>query len=566
MRMKGGCFSAVGKVVNSEPKEENIQKSAKSRRKWFRKKKRAISNTIQPETSATITAVPPVPILPQVVPPTELPKLSTVDKEDVKHAHTSTIVEPMKLSGVDKELTKHAYNVSLSIDKAVEIVVAAAPAAIEAECVTTADPIVDKPNEEMAATKTQTSFKGYKLSTKSKKRWFKKKRRAVSNKQQDDTAPTTTTVPPSPILPSVELPKLSGVDGEHGNHVPTTHILEPAKLSVEDNEASKHAHTKFTIEAAKLSGVDKEDSKHDYMTPVVEPVKLSGVDKGDSKHDNMTPIVEPVKLSGVDKGDIKHAYTTPIVESVPLSDVEKGETKQAYMTPVVEPVKSSEVVKEDSGHVLPSFIETAKPSGLDKENSKHADTNHIAEPKKLSGVGKEHSKYTHTTPIIEPKKLSEVSVVDNRNSKRVIPARNVEQVKVSRVDTVDEKNGYGVVHATTKAAEAVVSAAQTAVEVVRLSIAGRFADNSKEEMAAIKIQTAYRGYLARRRLRAIRGLMMLKSVMKIHAVKLQGSNTRRSMQRLAGMQSLFCEGRLSNSKGECGSSKIRKSKPWNLGN
>lgn len=49
--------------------------------------------------------------------------------------------------------------------------------------------------------------------------------------------------------------------------------------------------------------------------------------------------------------------------------------------------------------------------------------------------------------------------------------------------------------ATAVAAEAAVAAAQAAAEVVRLTAAGRYPGKSKEEIAAIKIQTAFRGYL-----------------------------------------------------------------------
>lgn len=49
--------------------------------------------------------------------------------------------------------------------------------------------------------------------------------------------------------------------------------------------------------------------------------------------------------------------------------------------------------------------------------------------------------------------------------------------------------------ATAAAAEAAVAAAQAAAEVVRLSALSRFPGKSMEEIAAIKIQTAFRGYM-----------------------------------------------------------------------
>ncbi|PWZ04069.1 Protein IQ-DOMAIN 1 [Zea mays] len=58
-----------------------------------------------------------------------------------------------------------------------------------------------------------------------------------------------------------------------------------------------------------------------------------------------------------------------------------------------------------------------------------------------------------------------------------------------------------------------------------------------EELAAIKIQTAFRGYLARRALRALRGLVRLKSLVEGNSVKRQSASTLRCMQTLSRVQS-----------------------------
>ncbi|KAL8135975.1 hypothetical protein AgCh_010554 [Apium graveolens] len=60
---------------------------------------------------------------------------------------------------------------------------------------------------------------------------------------------------------------------------------------------------------------------------------------------------------------------------------------------------------------------------------------------------------------------------------------------------------------------------------------------SREEVAAIKIQTTFRGYLARRALRALRGLVRLKSLVEGATVKRQTTNTLRSMQGISRVQS-----------------------------
>ncbi|KAJ6811525.1 protein IQ-DOMAIN 1-like [Iris pallida] len=91
-----------------------------------------------------------------------------------------------------------------------------------------------------------------------------------------------------------------------------------------------------------------------------------------------------------------------------------------------------------------------------------------------------------------------------------------------------------------KASYSVAAAAETsraAAEVVRTTAPARFVGKSDEETAAIKIQTAFRGYLARRALRALRGLVRLKSLIHGNSVKRQATNTLRCMQTLARVQS-----------------------------
>ncbi|KAJ6812492.1 protein IQ-DOMAIN 1-like [Iris pallida] len=100
-----------------------------------------------------------------------------------------------------------------------------------------------------------------------------------------------------------------------------------------------------------------------------------------------------------------------------------------------------------------------------------------------------------------------------------------------------KQHAYSVALASAVAAEAAAVAAQAAAEVVRLTKSARFSDRSKEEVAAIKIQTAFRGYMARRALRALRGLVRLKALTSSDSVKRQASATLSCMQTLARVQS-----------------------------
>ncbi|XAR50991.1 hypothetical protein NMG60_11005480 [Bertholletia excelsa] len=113
----------------------------------------------------------------------------------------------------------------------------------------------------------------------------------------------------------------------------------------------------------------------------------------------------------------------------------------------------------------------------------------------------------------------------------------LEEVKLTEVENEQTKNAYSVAVATAAAAEAAVAAAQAAAEVARLTAVARFAGKSKEEVAAIEIQTAFRGYLARRALRALRGLVRLKSLVQGLAVQRQTASALRCMQTASRVQS-----------------------------
>ncbi|WCJ19391.1 IQ-domain 3 [Euphorbia peplus] len=119
----------------------------------------------------------------------------------------------------------------------------------------------------------------------------------------------------------------------------------------------------------------------------------------------------------------------------------------------------------------------------------------------------------------------------------LLPHRSVEDVKLSEAENEQSKHAYSVALATAVAAEAAVAAAQAAAEVVRLTSVSRNSAKSREELAVIKIQTAFRGYLARRALRALRGLVRLKTLIQGQSVKRQAANTLRAMQTLARVQS-----------------------------
>lgn len=71
----------------------------------------------------------------------------------------------------------------------------------------------------------------------------------------------------------------------------------------------------------------------------------------------------------------------------------------------------------------------------------------------------------------------------------------IEDVKLSELENEQNKQAISLAFATAVAAGAAVAAAQAAAEVVRLTSMPHYPAKSMEELAAIKIQTAFRGYL-----------------------------------------------------------------------
>ncbi|GMH17640.1 hypothetical protein Nepgr_019481 [Nepenthes gracilis] len=109
---------------------------------------------------------------------------------------------------------------------------------------------------------------------------------------------------------------------------------------------------------------------------------------------------------------------------------------------------------------------------------------------------------------------------------------------ISEKENEQSMTAISVAAATAAAADVAVKAAQAAVEMVRLTSRSRGAlfFYGRETRAAIKIQTVFRGHLARKALKALKGLVKLQAHVRGYLVRKQAAATLRSMQALIRAQ------------------------------
>ncbi|KAJ8756316.1 hypothetical protein K2173_025128 [Erythroxylum novogranatense] len=107
------------------------------------------------------------------------------------------------------------------------------------------------------------------------------------------------------------------------------------------------------------------------------------------------------------------------------------------------------------------------------------------------------------------------------------PALLTPQRAVNEAKENQKKYALTVAMATAAAAEAAVAAVQAAAEVVRLTAASH-----SQVLAATNIQSAFRGYLARKALRALKGVVRLQAIVRGQAVRRQMAVNMKNVQDL----------------------------------
>ncbi|XP_061350544.1 protein IQ-DOMAIN 2 [Gastrolobium bilobum] len=172
------------------------------------------------------------------------------------------------------------------------------------------------------------------------------------------------------------------------------------------------------------------------------------------------------------------------------------------------------------GNWFSSVKKALSPESKDKKDQKSSGSKKKWFGKQKLQTSDSHLETDKTPPLPPPEEII-VTHVENENSH--------DHVEVATAVDVEEP----------------VPAVQTeaAAEVQATTIV-QFASKPNDQVAATKIQTAFRGYLARRALKALRGLVRLKSLMEGPVVKRQAISTLRSMQTLAHVQSQIRSRRL----------------------
>ncbi|XP_022886926.1 uncharacterized protein LOC111402857 [Olea europaea var. sylvestris] len=143
----------------------------------------------------------------------------------------------------------------------------------------------------------------------------------------------------------------------------------------------------------------------------------------------------------------------------------------------------------------------------------------------------------HETTIQHSEVKNKASPSPSSTSNRA----NLLKTPLSANGESEQRRGIAVAMAVTAAAEAAVATAQAAVEIIRLTRPNFILVEQRQ--AAVVIQTRFRGYLARKALRALKGVVMLQSLIRGYNVRKRAKMTLQCMQSLVRVQTRVCDQR-----------------------
>ncbi|KAL2462609.1 IQ-domain 26 [Forsythia ovata] len=163
----------------------------------------------------------------------------------------------------------------------------------------------------------------------------------------------------------------------------------------------------------------------------------------------------------------------------------------------------------------------------------------------LLGMKKDKENVENNSNYVEKKEKKRWSFGKSGGLSQIpvnIPVTDSGWMRSYIAETEKEQNEHAiaVAAATAAAADAAVAAAQAAVAVVRLTSQGRggLFNGGRERWAAIKIQSIFRGYLSRKALKALKGLVKLQALVRGYLVRKRAAATLHSMQALVRAQAV----------------------------
>lgn len=144
-----------------------------------------------------------------------------------------------------------------------------------------------------------------------------------------------------------------------------------------------------------------------------------------------------------------------------------------------------------------------------------------------------------------------------------LPTSTPPEKSLSEAREEQRKHALTVAVATAAAAEAAVAAAQAAAEVVRLTTVSRPPQERQvQNLAAIKIQSAFRAYLARKALRALKGVVRIQAIARGRAVRRRVSTTLKRIDTSHGVGETNHSPRTNNELGERSKLECKSGRRW----